>query len=530
MSSPAVRVPPPHPHIAKKATPPASPKFTRNWKIGAMTIAAAVVVCIVALLWSRIWPFSEQAVVQDLEEASDSSVTIRSFHPRYFPVPGCVVEGLEFHHRGEKSNLIAIERLIVKGSYLGILTRHVPRITVEGGRVLVPPFGSNVTFHTQHSKIVVDEIVADGTVVEFASENPQKSPLRFEIPAALLRDVRWGEPIRYRLKIHNPDPPGEIDTSGQFGAWTTGHPGDTPLSGEYTFEHADLGVYGGISGILGSKGKFNGVLKHINIAGTTDTPDFEVKTGGHKFRLETEFDAFVDATHGNTFLKQVNAHFGRTIVVAAGSVADVAGRKGKTGLIDLTTRQGRIEDILGLFTKERRAPMSGAVIVNAKAEIPSGREPFLEKVKLRGTFGIDDGSFSKPETQKNVNELSAGARGENKEDPETVLTDLKGRVVLDGGIARFSEISFGIPGATAQMHGTYIIINHRIDLHGMMRVDTRISKTTTGMKALFLKIMDPFFKKKKKGEVVPVHIGGTYEHPEFGLDFTESTDKSQTHK
>jgi hypothetical protein len=50
-------------------------------------------------------------------------------------------------------------------------------------------------------------------------------------------------------------------------------------------------------------------------------------------------------------------------------------------------------------------------------------------------------------------------------------------------------------------------------------VDTKISNTTTGAKAILLKMMDPFFKKKPKGEVLPVRITGTYEHPSFGLDF-----------
>ncbi len=30
--------------------------------------------------------------------------------------------------------------------------------------------------------------------------------------------------------------------------------------------------------------------------------------------------------------------------------------------------------------------------------------------------------------------------------------------------------------------------------------------------------MDPFFRKKRDGEVLPVRISGTYEHPSFGLD------------
>jgi AsmA-like protein len=495
-------------------------------KIVVIVISAAVLIvaCVAALFWNRFWPFTEKAVVEDLAEASDSTVTIRSSHRTYFPFPGCILEGVEFHHGPDKWTLITIDKLTIEGSYSGIVTKRVPRIRAEGGHVFVPPFGSHVTFNTQHSKLVVEELVANGTVVEFAPDDPSKKPLRFEVQQGILRDVQWGNPIDYDLKFHNPEPPGEIATRGKFGVWIKGNPGETPLSGEYTFDRADLGVYGGVAGVLSSKGKYNGVLKHIDISGTTDVPDFEVKTGGHKVKLVTQYAAFVDATHGDTFLEHVDAHYRRTNVAVEGSIAGVKGRKGKTALLDLSSRQGRIEDILGLFVSEPRSPMSGPITLKAKAEIPPGKERFLEKVKLQGAFGIDDGTFSKPETQKNVNELSAGARGGKMEDAETVLTDLKGQVVLEGGIAKFSNLSFGIPGAKARMHGTYNLLNHKIDLHGRMQVDTKISKTTTGVKALLLKIMDPFFKKKKKGEIVAVHIAGTYEHPQFGLDLTEQKD------
>ena len=42
--------------------------------------------------------------------------------------------------------------------------------------------------------------------------------------------------------------------------------------------------------------------------------------------------------------------------------------------------------------------------------------------------------------------------------------------------------------------------------------------------------IDPFFKKKKKGEIVPVHITGTYDHPEFGLDLTAQKNQEHTVK
>jgi hypothetical protein len=96
-------------------------------------------------------------------------------------------------------------------------------------------------------------------------------------------------------------------------------------------------------------------------------------------------------------------------------------------------------------------------------------------------------------------------------------------VFLSDEIAHFSDLSFDIPGAQAEMHGTYSIVEpYRINLHGNMRVETRISKTTSGVKSLLLKVMDPFFKKKKKGEIVPVHILGTYKKPQYGLDLTDN--------
>jgi AsmA-like C-terminal region len=482
------------------------------------------VIVVAGVLYHRLWPFTSKSVIEDLAEASDSAVTVRSFHGTYFPVPGCVLDGVQFRHGGGKSILMSVDRFIIKGSFLGILRRHVPRIIAVGTLIVIPPFGSKVSFNTRHSRIVVDHLQANGSIVEFTSRDPRKRPFRFDVHEALLSDVRWGAPIRYELKLHNPEPPGELSVGGKFGSWTTGHPEQTPISGTYSFDHADLGVYGGIAGELTSKGKFEGSLQHINISGTTDIPDFEVKSGGHKVRLQARFDAFVDATQGDTFLQRVEAHLGQTTVLAQGSIANSKGGKGKWTQLRLSTRRGRIEDILGLSVEAAHSPVSGEAWLQARAEIPPGDQPFLEKLGLHGEFGIDEGSFSEPKTQRNVDELSAGARGENKQDPETVLTGLQGRVDLRGGVAQFRNLSFGMPGVKARMLGAYNIINHKINLHGRMRVDSKISKTSSGFKAAILKVIDPFFKKKKQGEIVPVHIEGTYEHPQFGLDVVNKQD------
>ncbi len=493
----------------------------RSTKAILLILAAAVLGGIV-FLWIRFWPFEQTAVLEDLQQASDSSVRIRTFRKSYFPYPGCTLEGVVFVHGTVAQPLITIEKLTIRGGYLGIFARRVSRITAEGLRVFIPPFGSGQSFHTVRSTITIGEIVANGATLEFALRKPDKPPLRFDLHEVSLREVGWMGALTYRLKVHNPKPPGEITAEGKFGVWDQNHPAQTPFSGEYKFEQADLSVYAGIAGILKSTGKFGGTLGHMDISGTTDTPDFEVKSGGHPVQLTAEFSAYVDGIHGDTFLKRVDAHFRKTHVVAGGSIARSASGKEKTALIDLSAENARIEDILGLFVEKKRAPMSGAVTLRAKAEIPSGDRPFLKKLKLRGDFGIGGGEFSHPSTQKSLDKLSAGARGEkDSPDPETVLTDLTGRVALNDGVADFADLSFGVPGATARMQGTYNLINYKIDLRGQMHVDSRIANTTSGGKALLLKMIDPFFKKRKKGEIIPVRISGTFQNPSFGLDLKD---------
>jgi hypothetical protein len=47
------------------------------------------------------------------------------------------------------------------------------------------------------------------------------------------------------------------------------------------------------------------------------------------------------------------------------------------------------------------------------------------------------------------------------------------------------------------------------------------------MKAVMLKVLEPFFKKKHVGYSMPVKITGTYEHPTFGLDLGGQGDKKR---
>jgi hypothetical protein len=521
----------------------------KPWSLGPRKLAVAgvtalVVLVSIILLISR-WPFTHAAVVKELEEESFSKVTVGAFHGTYFPHPGCVLEHVVFQHNPKAGTppLLTVERIRIEGSFSGLFRQHVARVVAEGMHIMVPAKGTGEHFETpQRPEVQIDDVVADGAILEVASSDPEKGPLKFSFHEFTLSHAGGNGPASFRAKLSNPEPPGEISTTGKFGPWNADNVGKTPVSGEYSFEHADLGVFHGINGLLSSSGKFDGELDHIEVDGTTDVPLFAVTISSHQVDLRTQFHAVVNGENGDTFLQQVAATFGKTTVWTAGSVAGESGQAGKTATLDLAAKDGRIQDMLLLFAQSPHAPMSGIVSFKAKVSLPPGERRFLEKVELQGDFGIDSGSFTQSDTQQGVNSLSQGAKGEDhgksdkdkkdESDPETVLSDLKGHVELKNGTARFSNLSFSVPGALAQMRGTYNLLNEKIDLRGTLKTEAEVSKTTNGVKALMLKVLDPFFKNKhREGYTAPVKITGTYEHPAFGLDLgDDANSKDHTAK
>ncbi len=490
----------------------------------------ALGIAIVACLLVYFWPFRRDAVIKELEAESYSKVTVGSFHETYFPRPGCVLEQVVFQHNLKSGTppLITAQRIRIEGSISGLFARHVKLVRVEGLRILVPPLGSEQFETPQRSSVVIDDMVADGAILEVASRDAGNQPYKFTFRGFTISDVGSNVPAFFKATLSNPQPPGEITTTGKFGPWKSDDVGSTAVSGEYYFEHADLGSFGGISGLLASSGKFSGTLERINVAGSTDVPLFAVSRSSNQTQLHSQFNAVVNAENGDVSLQKVSANFRQTIISAQGSVAGKAGQTGKTASLEITGKDGRIQDLLLLFIKSPQAPMSGIVSFKANVSVPPEDKPFLEKVELQGDFGINGGSFT-PGAQQNVNNLSEGGSGEkkpnnskNETDTPNVLSNLKGHLILKNGTATFSNLSFSVPGALAQMRGTYSVISQKINLHGTLKTAADISKTTSGVKSLMLKMMAPLFKNKPNGYVAPVKITGTYDHPLFGLDLGNS--------
>jgi hypothetical protein len=48
-------------------------------------------------------------------------------------------------------------------------------------------------------------------------------------------------------------------------------------------------------------------------------------------------------------------------------------------------------------------------------------------------------------------------------------------------------------------------------------MQAKLSQTVSGVKSVFLKVLDPIFAKQGAGAVIPIHISGTRADPKFGL-------------
>jgi hypothetical protein len=238
--------------------------------------------------------------------------------------------------------------------------------------------------------------------------------------------------------------------------------------------------------------------------------------------LSTDFQAVVDGTNGDTQLQNVRSRFQRTTVLSSGGVSGHPGQQGKTAALEMTVKDGRIDDLLRLITEDKNPSMTGSVSLHAKVKVPPGPLGFLKKLELEGDFGIGNERFTNAEVQVPLNRLSESARGENRkqeaEDPETALSNLKGHVSVKNGIATLSNVSFSAPGTLAQIRGTYNLLDKTVNLQGVLHTNGKLSDTTSGFKALVLKAVGPFLKKKTV-TIVPFTVTGTSMQPSFALDF-----------
>ncbi len=530
-------------HSPVEERQPAAPtKPVQNRRRG---VLIAVIVLLALLLVggviaNRKWPFTRAAVIQALQEQSGGTVQVQSFRQTYLPEPGCVAEGVTFRQGNTTGRpFLSIQKLTITTNYPGLLIHYISTVRAEGLHVTIETQpqsaqesgSSSFNVGTLSPDLRIGEIVADNAAVEFAANADRKQALIFRTPKLTLRDLAAGKPMAFQATVQIPEPPAEVDVAGNFGAWQSGHGGESILSGSYNLKSLDLGTFDGVGGILTSKGKFDGVLQRVSVHGTIDTPKFTLSTSGHQVHMVASYSATVNGLNGDVNLDSAQVKYGHTTINASGSVTGKEGQTGKTAVFDLSSSKAQVQDLLWMFISENKPPMTGPITFRAKATLPPGPRPFLNKLALQGDFGISDAQYPHPDTQRNVDVLSARARGQadkvedtnqklgnDSYDPGTVLSNLKGHVVTTNAVANFSNLTFDVPGASAKVSGTFKLRTQEVNLQGYMHLEAELSKTTTGVKSVLLKVMQPFMKKGKRNEsVIAIKIGGTYQNPTYSI-------------
>jgi hypothetical protein len=282
----------------------------------------------------------------------------------------------------------------------------------------------------------------------------------------------------------------------------------------------DLATVKGIGGHLTSTGKFGGQLDRIGVSGETRTPDFFLKVSGNPLPLETTFEAVVDGTDGDTYLNAVSGTLLRTSMNVRGKVVGAEGRKGRTVQMQVTIENGRIEDLLRLTVRGEEPLMQGRLALHAGMNLPAGPADVMDRLEIAGEMDVRSARFTDDSVQEKISNMSERARGlDPEESTQNVASELRAKFTLARGVIGLQDASFSMPGATVQLAGTYGLFSEMIQFDGTARMKATISQAAGGgVKGLLLKAVDPLFRKKGAGAVVPIRVRGTRKEPKVGLD------------
>ena len=545
-----------------------------KWVGGGLLLALAVATVLVVMALHRVEPYLRARIVESLAERFHSRVELDSFHislvkglraeghglriwppsqvngvavPQGLGEPLIRLDDFRFHAplRFRPGVPIHISLVELKG-----LSVHVPPKSHlagnESSAALDPTLAAKAstprglgTQNMPDSKPKVTKLVSFdigriecvGADLVMETDKPGKLPLEFVIAHVTLTNVASGGAMGFDAELTNPRPKGTIYAKGSFGPWQTSDPGETPLAGNYRLEHADLGSFKEIGGILDSTGHYEGTLRNLTVDGETRTPDFRLTHFGNALPLRTRFHAQVDGTNGDTLLEPVEATLGHSHFTAQGLIARVPGDVlngarqygGHDIALTVDVDRARIEDFLRLASNSDKVLLTGDVRVKTKLHIPPGPVPVHERLRLDGWFALDKALFTSEKIQGRIVELSLRAQGRPGErktaDPASVVSHMEGSYRLGGGVITLPSLSYTVPGAAIQLSGTYGLEGGALNFAGAAKMEASVSKMVGGWKGLLLKPADRLMKKDGAGTEVPIQITGTREKPKFTIEF-----------
>ncbi len=563
--------------------PPASPRVKgRWWKLLLATLLLLSLLFFAAAeyILHHAGPLLRKRIVATLSARFDAPVTLDSLDISLFRGIEVSGDGLHIGYcngtapRSPAQPMSAVRLIAVRhfafrtglralvGDTLAHRPLHIANVRVEGLDLHIPPRRDRNDLEPARTRepekyvVVVDQfqcrnvrlfIESGGRDAGPGSDNGQKPPLEFDMGTLDLQHVGRHQAMLYDAQLINVKPVGAIHAVGHFGPWaneTTDNepagdpnhqPGNTPLDGDYTFDHADLGTVKGIGGTLSSTGHFAGTLDRIAIDGHTDTPNFSLGLANHPLPLHTDFHAIVDGTDGDTYLQPIHALLGNSLGGSAftvtGKVVKIKGQ-GHDIQLNVDIPHGRMGDFLRLAVKTSPPLMNGILALHATLHIPPGHIPVPEKMSMAGAFTLTNVQFNNLRWQNQIDGFSARAQGRpelakaaSSDHQAEARSLLAANFTLNHGVMGITGMHYAVPGAQVLMNGVYSTDGKLFEFKGHVRTDATASAMVGGWRGLLLSPFDHFLQKNGAGLELPVEISGTAGDIHLGLALKGVDDK-----
>ena len=224
-----------------------------RWVIWIGLIAVLVLLVVGEVMLKRAEPILKGRVIETLSARFNSRVELDDLQVSLIKGLAVSGKGLRIYPpddvvaAGAKDPLFSVRQFEFHAGLMRFFLKptHVRTVHVQGLEINIPPKSMRQqnaakARHQGKIKIVVDEFVCDDSRLVIGTDKPNKDPKIFELSHIVLHDVGPNAPWPYEAKLINAVPKGEIHAVGTFGPWDTESPGDSTVTGKYTFEHADL--------------------------------------------------------------------------------------------------------------------------------------------------------------------------------------------------------------------------------------------------------------------------------------------------